>query len=160
MLIFLIGLGHLSWLNYLLFLPFLFPRLYIFPILWIFVFMWTVDTLMSKILPGILPVRIVISPLFTLPFKILGSVFLKELFTLQFILFSKDILNWPKVTVKTFMMLWKVSASNKYFHTESWFPQKYWAAKVFTTLMIIQNISWAANQHIRTISEGSCDTED
>ncbi len=56
-------------------------------------FMWTVDTLMSKILPGILPVRIVIFPLFTLPFKILGSVFLKELFTLQFILFSKDILN-------------------------------------------------------------------
>ncbi len=24
----------------------------------------------------------------------------------------------------------------------------------------IQNISWAANQHIRMISEGSCDTED
>ncbi len=24
----------------------------------------------------------------------------------------------------------------------------------------IKNVSWAANQHIRMISEGSCDTED
>ncbi len=27
-------------------------------------------------------------------------------------------------------------------------------------LIIIRNVSWAANQHIRMISEGSCDTED
>ncbi len=26
--------------------------------------------------------------------------------------------------------------------------------------LIIRNVSWAANQHIRKISEGSCDTED
>ncbi len=27
-------------------------------------------------------------------------------------------------------------------------------------LIIRRHVSWAANQHIRTISEGSCDTED
>ncbi len=32
--------------------------------------------------------------------------------------------------------------------------------KLFLTLKIIRNVSWAANQHIRMISEGSCDTED
>ncbi len=31
---------------------------------------------------------------------------------------------------------------------------------MFLTLMIIRNVSWAANQHIRMISEGSCDIED
>ncbi len=30
----------------------------------------------------------------------------------------------------------------------------------FSTLVIIRNVCWAANQHIRMISEGSCDTED
>ncbi len=47
---------------------------------------------------------------------------------------------------------------------ESWnvlrLPQKYEAAQLFPTLIIIINVSWAANQHIRMISEGSCDTED
>ncbi len=32
--------------------------------------------------------------------------------------------------------------------------------QLFSTLIIIRNVSWAANQHIRMISEGSCDTED
>ncbi len=31
---------------------------------------------------------------------------------------------------------------------------------MFSTLIIIRNVSLAANQHIRMISEGSCDTED
>ncbi len=31
---------------------------------------------------------------------------------------------------------------------------------MFSTLTIIRNISLAANQYIRMISEGSCDTED
>ncbi len=31
---------------------------------------------------------------------------------------------------------------------------------MFSKLIIIRNVSWAANQHIRMISEGSCDTED
>ncbi len=30
----------------------------------------------------------------------------------------------------------------------------------FSTLIIIRNVSWAVNQHIRVISDGSCDTED
>ncbi len=38
----------------------------------------------------------------------------------------------------------------------SMFPQKYEAAQLFSTLIIIRNASWAANQHIRMIS----DTED
>ncbi len=29
-----------------------------------------------------------------------------------------------------------------------------------SSTLIIRNVSWAANQHIRLISEGSCDTED
>ncbi len=40
------------------------------------------------------------------------------------------------------------------------FPQKYEAAQLFTTLLIIRNVSWAANQYIKMISEESCDTED
>ncbi len=44
---------------------------------------------------------------------------------------------------------------NKTYHGTS----KYEAAQLFSTL-IIRNISWAANLHIRMISEGSCDTED
>ncbi len=32
-------------------------------------------------------------------------------------------------------------------------PQIYCAAQLFSTLIIIRNISWAANQHIRMISE-------
>ncbi len=42
----------------------------------------------------------------------------------------------------------------------SHFPQKYEAAQLFSTLIIMRNASRAANQHIRMISEGSCDTED
>ncbi len=72
-----------------------------------------------------------------------------------------------KVTLKTFMML-KIYISNKCFWIINktilkkllWFPQKYEAAQLFSTpLMIIRNVNWAANQHIRMISEESCDTE-
>ncbi len=31
---------------------------------------------------------------------------------------------------------------------------------VYTLMFSTINVSWAANQHIRVISEGSCDTED
>jgi len=34
------------------------------------------------------------------------------------------------------------------------------AAQLFSTLVVIRNVSWAANQHIRMISEVSLDTED
>ncbi len=40
------------------------------------------------------------------------------------------------------------------------FSQKYEAAQQFSTLIIIRNVSWAANLHIRIIAEGSCDIED
>ncbi len=65
----------------------------------------------------------------------------------------------------------KISISNKccYFKSSvlnrenliiSRFPQKYYSAQVFSTFIIIINDSWASNQHIRIIFEGSCDTED
>ncbi len=67
-------------------------------------------------------------------------------------------------------MLQKIWISNKHFfnlsiHQKilknvSWFPQKYEATQLFSALIIIRNVSWAANQHIRMISEESCDTED
>ncbi len=50
--------------------------------------------------------------------------------------------------------------SSKNPEKKSMFPQKYEAAWLFSTLIIIINVCWAANQHIRMISEGSCDTED
>ncbi len=40
------------------------------------------------------------------------------------------------------------------------FPQKYEAALLFSKLIIIRNVSWAVNQHIIMISEGSRDTKD
>ncbi len=33
------------------------------------------------------------------------------------------------------------------------FHKKYWAAQLFSTLIIIRNVSGAANQYIRMISE-------
>ncbi len=44
------------------------------------------------------------------------------------------------------------------YNIENSFTQKYEAAQLFSTLIIIRNVSRAANQHIRMISEGSCDT--
>jgi len=41
----------------------------------------------------------------------------------------------------------------------SWFLQKYEAAQLFSTLIVIRNVSGALNQNIRVISEGSCDTD-
>ncbi len=42
----------------------------------------------------------------------------------------------------------------------SQFPQKYEAAQLFSTQIIIRNVSSESDQYIRMISEGSCDTED
>ncbi len=41
-----------------------------------------------------------------------------------------------------------------------WFPLKYLATQLISTLLIRRYVSWASNQNIRMISEGSCDTED
>ncbi len=79
-------------------------------------------------------------------------------------------LNCSQVTVKTFMMLQKISNSccsselsihqsilkNKMYHG---FHKRYEAVQLFSTLITTRNVSWA-NQYIRMISEGSCDTED
>ncbi len=40
------------------------------------------------------------------------------------------------------------------------FHKKKSAAQLFSSLIIIRNVSWASNHHIRMISEGSCDAED
>ncbi len=48
----------------------------------------------------------------------------------------------------------KYSLKKKKKNFFSQFPQTYWAAQLLLTF------SWAPNQHIRMISEGSHDTED
>jgi len=75
-----------------------------------------------------------------------------------------------KVTVKLFIVLQNIYISCKRcsfkhsvhqrilkkhhgFHTNI-------STQLFSTLIIIRNALWAANQHIRMISVGSCDTED
>jgi len=45
---------------------------------------------------------------------------------------------------------------NFLFIKESWEKEK----NIFSTLIIIINVSWLSDPHIRVISEGSCDTED
>ncbi len=78
------------------------------------------------------------------------------------LLFRRDALNWSKVSVKTFLMLQNLSISNKCCSFELSHHQmknktnKNKTAQLFSTLIIIRNASWAANQHIRMISEGLC----
>ncbi len=74
-----------------------------------------------------------------------------------------------KIGSKAFDIVIKISILNKccsfglYNHPrilkKSWFPQKYEAAQLFSTLIIIRHVSWLTNQHIIMISVGSCDTE-
>ncbi len=72
------------------------------------------------------------------------------------------------MTVKIFIILHKISIFNKCCsvhqrilkNNESLFPLIYCAAQLFLTLIIIRNISLAANQHISLITDGPCDTED
>ncbi len=80
-------------------------------------------------------------------------------------LFSKDALNWLKVTINIFLMSQKISVLctfklsvyqrilEKKIHST-----KNDAAQVLSASVII-NVSWAANQYIRMISEGSCYTK-
>jgi len=61
------------------------------------------------------------------------------------------------------MLLWHFYSSTILTNI-AWFPNKYTISTtlflLFSTLMIIIiNLSWAANQHSRMISEWSCDTE-
>ncbi len=83
-------------------------------------------------------------------------------------MYSVNALNCWKVTVyvtKIFptnavFFLHFYSSKNPEKLNVSWFSQKYQSAQLFSTLLIIINVSWAADQHNRMISEGSCDTED
>ncbi len=98
--------------------------------------------------------------IFTLPFKSLESVhFLKEI-----LVFTKN--SFILDQKKTFKMLEKISILNEccyfdlYIHHKVlekliMVSKKYEAAQLFSTL--IRNVFWAANQHIKIISEGSCD---
>ncbi len=56
------------------------------------------------------------------------------------------------------LLFWTLSKNPE--KNASLLSQKYEAAQLYSTLIIIGNVSWAANHHIRIISEGSCDTED
>ncbi len=71
---------------------------------------------------------------------------------------SKDIYNVPNdVCFKWMWFLWTLNASkNPDFFLNNSFHKKY--LPVFN-IIITGNVSWAANQHIRMISEGSCDTK-
>ncbi len=62
------------------------------------------------------------------------------------------------MTIYTFVMLQKIWN----FYSSKNPEKKYVSTKILssTTLIIIGNVSWAANQHIRMISEVSCDTKD
>ncbi len=79
------------------------------------------------------------------------------------LLFSKDALNWSKVMIKTFIMLQKISISDKCCSSELSIHQrnlKKFSSAIFKIIIIIINVIWGANQNITMISEGSCDTED
>ncbi len=72
------------------------------------------------------------------------------------LLLREDAFNSSEVTVRTFIMLQKISFSNQFcsfLFYSWWFLQKYEGAQLFSTLIIIINVSWAVNQHIRMISE-------
>ncbi len=118
-------------------------------------------------------------------FKRLESKIIFHSFIHSFI--SKDAFNWLEMTVKTFTMVQRISISNNWcsiflsIHQGSWKPK--WITvstkKILSTVLqlfnikysnikysqnvsalITRNVYWTANQHIRMISEGSCDTED
>ncbi len=105
--------------------------------------------------------------LYILPFKRLGSIWKNK--TKKILYFFMNALNWSDMTVKTFMMLHKISISNKccsfelsiqripmYPNVKMYqFPQEYDAAQLFSTWIIIRNVSWAGNQQIIMTSEGS-----
>jgi len=62
------------------------------------------------------------------------------------------VFNLSKVRVNTFVMLQKIPMSKKAVRLNFLFHKGFWK--------IIRNVSWSPNEHIRMISEGSCDSED
>ncbi len=89
-------------------------------------------------------------PLFILFFKILWLVISKEQHLFEMSLLS--------LLINLMHPWWiKVFYSQIFNGNVSLFTLKIWSS---TTFIIIRNVSWAAYQHIRMISEESCDTED
>ncbi len=82
---------------------------------------------------------------YTLSFKVLGSVRL----------FFEEINTFARQD-----QMWKWRCCSIYLHTEK--KENYYAFHKNTKQHSTdnENVSWAANQHIRIISKGSCDTED
>ncbi len=66
-------------------------------------------------------------------------------------IFSKDALNWSKVTVKMLTKGISIKESCKIKCIMVFI--KCCAAQLFSTLIIIRNVPWASNQHLRVISE-------
>ncbi len=76
-------------------------------------------------------------------------------------------MDWSTVIVKTFYNVSDTSIFiyfwlllDHLFINESWKNVSQFPQNLLSSMLIIRNISWALNQHIRMISEGSCDTED
>ncbi len=74
------------------------------------------------------------------------------------LLFNMDAFNWSKVT---FIMSQRISVFNECCSLNVQFPvsPKMLSSTTDVFNIWIINVYWAANQHIRMISEGSCDTE-
>ncbi len=73
------------------------------------------------------------------------------------LVFSKDTLNWQyRISHYKKKLIAVIYTLKK----KSQFQQKYLAAQLFLKSILTRNDSWAANQHIRMISEGSFVTED
>ncbi len=91
------------------------------------------------------------------------------------LLFSKDTLNWPKIDSKDIynvkkLFLFQINAVlSNFLSIKGYWKQCITVSMKIWSSTIVFNIDnnqkcfwffWAANQHIRIISEGSCDTED
>ncbi len=88
------------------------------------------------------------------------------------LLFSNNTLSWLKVIINTFILLQKISISNKLYYLALFihqqiqkkkklrFPPKKCTSLTTFNINNINKPSWTPNWRIRIISEGSCDTED
>ncbi len=93
-------------------------------------------------------------------FKSLGTVFFFFfLWKKLILLFSKNTLNSLSDSRDIYNVANNCCSIHQRIMKKICFSQKYRAAQLFSMWIIIRNVSWAANQYNRMISEGSCDTE-
>ncbi len=86
----------------------------------------------------------------------------------KFIIFSKDAINWSHITVKIFTIMLERFISNKYCYFKLTYHRlliitvstKILSSTTDFNVDNINNKKYFLSQHIRIISEGSCDTED